>query len=45
MNPNFVLSGDEFDGDADIARTSDRIHVTKLTVLPILPSFSYTLNF
>ena len=45
MNPNFIISGYEFAGDAEVARTSDRIHVTKLTVLPILPSFSYTLNF
>ena len=44
MNPNFVFSGFDFDNQG-YYRTEEKLQVTKLTVLPILPSFSYTLNF
>ena len=45
MNPNFVLTGYDVFDDYSVSRTSDKLQVNKLTVLPILPSFSYTLNF
>ena len=45
MNPNFILTGYELFDDYSLARSTERITVNKLTVLPIIPSFSYTLNF
>ena len=43
MNPNFVMTGSQL--SSLYYSTSDRIQLNKITVLPILPSFSYTLNF
>ena len=44
MNPNFILYGsDPIWGKVET--TEDSLPLNKLTFLPILPAFSYTLNF
>ena len=43
MNPQFIIYGIE--NDWGIEGDDDRLSLYKLTILPILPAFSYTLNF
>ncbi|MDI9551803.1 MAG: TonB-dependent receptor [Bacteroidales bacterium] len=43
MNPNFVFSGYERNYDGEVYSRNDKL--TQLTLLPFIPSFSYTRNF
>ena len=43
MNPQFIIYGIE--NDWGIEGDDDKLSLYKLTILPILPAFSYTLNF
>lgn len=43
MNPNFVYY--QFKTDKDTGEMTNEIRLTKVTILPILPAFSYTLSF
>lgn len=49
MNPNLVYSEMEFEGDGDdnggATFTGDKIRMVKITLLPIMPSISYTFKF
>ena len=44
MNPQFILYGEDFIWGKEGTDESD-ITLFKLTILPILPAFSYTYNF
>ena len=46
MNPNFVFTDfseefDQYSGDT----TARKVELTKITILPIIPSISYTYKF
>lgn len=43
MNPNFVFSGYERNYDGEVYSRNDKL--TQLTLLPFIPSLSYTRNF
>ena len=44
MNPNFILDDEKWDYDSEKGARKKR-ELTKLTILPIIPAFSYTYNF
>ena len=44
MNPNFILDDEKWDYDPEKGTRKKR-ELTKLTILPIIPAFSYTYNF
>jgi hypothetical protein len=45
MNPNFVLDECRAVYDRETDKTTYKRKISKLTVLPIIPAFSYTYNF
>ena len=45
MNPNFVLDDCRREIDPTTGQTTYKRSLSKLTVLPIIPAFSYTYNF
>ena len=45
MNPNFIFYGDVMEADDVEIDDPEAIPLGKLTILPILPAFSYTYNF
>ena len=45
MNPNFVVYGHNPEFDSDRHMTTQKFTLEKLTILPIIPAFSYTYNF
>ena len=45
MNPNFVLDSRTTEWDESIKAYREKRELKKLTILPIIPAFSYTYNF
>ena len=45
MNPNFILDEHKTAWDETMDRSREIRQLKKLTILPIIPAFSYTYNF
>ena len=45
MNPHFVVYGHDFEYNLEQHATYQKFTLEKLTILPIIPAFSYTYNF
>ena len=45
MNPNFILDSRTTEWDESIKAYREKRELKKLTILPIIPAFSYTYNF
>ena len=45
MNPNFIFDDQTIEWDDTIEAYREKRQLKKLTILPIIPAFSYTYNF